>query len=57
VALSPEARYTQRESITLAFLAALQLLPPRQRVILILCDVLDCVPRKLPSSWMSPPPP
>ena len=37
----PEARYTQRESITLAFLAALQLLPPRQRVILILCDVLD----------------
>ena len=41
VALSPEARYMQRESITLAFLAALQLLPPRQRVILILCDVLD----------------
>jgi RNA polymerase sigma-70 factor, ECF subfamily len=37
----PEARYTQRESITLAFLAALQYLPPRQRVILILCDVLD----------------
>ena len=41
MALSPEARYTLRESITLAFLAALQLLPPRQRVILILCDVLD----------------
>src|SRR5262249_17432614 len=39
--LGPEARYTLRESITLAFLAALQRLPPRQRVILILCDVLD----------------
>ena len=40
-ALGPEARYTLRESITLAFLAAVQLLPPRQRVILVLCDVLD----------------
>jgi RNA polymerase sigma-70 factor (ECF subfamily) len=39
--LGPEARYSLRESISLAFLAALQLLPPRQRVILILCDVLD----------------
>jgi RNA polymerase sigma-70 factor, ECF subfamily len=39
--LGPEARYSLRESITLAFLAAVQLLPPRQRVILVLCDVLD----------------
>lgn len=36
----PEARYEVRESITLAFIAALQKLPGRQRAALILCDVL-----------------
>ena len=36
----PEARYESRESISLAFITALQLLPPRQRAAIILRDVL-----------------
>jgi RNA polymerase sigma-70 factor (ECF subfamily) len=36
----PEARYEQTESISLAFVTALQVLPPRQLTVLILRDVL-----------------
>jgi len=40
VPLGPEARYEQTESISLAFITALQVLPPRQVAVLVLRDVL-----------------
>lgn len=44
---TPESYITERENISLAFITALHVLPPRQRAILILRDVLELRTREV----------
>lgn len=39
--LEPDARLVSREALELGYMVALQCLPPRQRAVLICCDVLE----------------
>src|SRR5438309_9979146 len=49
-AADPAARYDEKESVALAFIAVIQLLPPRQRAILLLRYVLAWSAREVAAS-------
>jgi RNA polymerase sigma-70 factor (ECF subfamily) len=49
-AADPAARFLQKEGIALAFIAVIQLLPPKQRAVLLLRDVLAWSAREVAES-------
>src|ERR1022692_4219977 len=55
-ATNPEARYAAREAVQLAFVAAIQLLPARQRAVQVLCDVLGWAAAEA-APWLKTPTP
>src|SRR3989442_1823168 len=46
----PAALYDMKESVALAFIAVIQLLPPRQRAVLLMRDVLSWSAREIADS-------
>lgn len=49
-AVDPAARFDMKESVALAFIAVIQLLPPRQRAVLLMRDVLTWSAREVADS-------
>ncbi len=49
-ASDPAARFDMKESVALAFIAVIQLLPPRQRAVLLMRDVLSWSAREVADS-------
>ncbi len=49
-ASDPAARFDMKESVALAFIAVIQLLPPRQRAVLLMRDVLSWTAREVADS-------